>query len=411
MCFIARCQEGSAGYEAKRPHAERVCASGLLAQWHAEHLAAGGRDQNYHLMKDMIDSGAPLNAARKPGGAVVPMEGRGHIEYMNQQFAERKKVNGGPFPHHQALEIRRALCAEYRALPLNEQLKYQIMAQNSKLTDIDMPEADAVSDYERSGHLVLWGNSTLHDAINPDEAEHMLLTQWLGLHDGELGGFNQYQRRFRKRLVDWMIVRDNGSVRPGAYPRRKTCWEQHPGLCKFWDAAFLKEALESAHHFHQFARQTCGCFVQVRSLSEEFEIEALHFLAFLRKKDPVIALTAECGYVENDPIHEWARIAIMPDPTNNCITLKTTFHIMQHHYEVHAPVLPTLKVRRIIHENVPNRTDLVNIVDTSDEYEMIKKARMQKKDKKEVNAIEEVFRDMNLLKPKEEPKEPKGGTR
>ena len=196
-----------AAIEVKRPPAERVCASGFLSQWHTEHLAAGGRDAKFHKRTDLVASGAPLNSAGvSKNQKATPNEGRGHIEYMNLKYAERKAANGGPFPREQALQLRRQLCNEYWTLPLDEQQKYEFVSRNKVETDISLPAEPTPSEallYDRNNRGVLWGNSCLTDAINPAEAERILLKEWLGTPFAELGGFNSYAKRLRQRLVDW----------------------------------------------------------------------------------------------------------------------------------------------------------------------------------------------------------------
>jgi hypothetical protein len=155
--------------------------------------------------------------------------------------------------------------------------------------------------------------------------------------------------------------------------------------------------------FHRFARTACGFFIQVRSLSDDFEIETLHYCAFLRKSNPVICLTAECGYVNHYPDNEddeWQRLAIMPDPNTGGLSLKTSFHIMQHHYSLHQPLIPTMTTRQLVHENVANRLDLVIIKDTRDEVSLSsdpKPIRKQKQNKDEDTfGIEQVFLDLTM---------------
>ena len=147
---------------------------------------------------------------------------------------------------------------------------------------------------------------------------------------------------------------------------------------------------------------------------QDFEIETLHFVAFLRKRDPIVALTAECACIQGtDDDDEWARLAIMPDPQHGSISMKTSYAIMQHHFEIHAPLKPTLAVRRIVHSNIPNRLDVVRIMGTSDEF-VLAASREKKQRKKEVEKVEKddddpiavAFREMKVeVKKEPKPKE------
>ena len=105
--------------EAKRPPAERVCSSGALTQRHAEHIAAGGREAKVLDLEDLLNAGAPLNANR--AHVAKPLEGRVHIEYMNEKYTERKRVRGRPFSNQEKLDLRRYLCGEFLTMPRAEQ--------------------------------------------------------------------------------------------------------------------------------------------------------------------------------------------------------------------------------------------------------------------------------------------------
>ena len=200
--------------------------------------------QNFIREKTSSLYGAPLEAARQ---TVQKQElaGRGHIEYMNEKYKERRVAHGRAFPQEEAIQIKRMLCAEFLGLPRREQRRYEEIAQNRALaaTDVDLPpEPEAVHDYDRNAGNVLWGISDLHNAINPAEASAVLLREWLGTD--AIGGFNQYQKRLRKRLVDALFIKDDGSIPPGSKNNtKKTCWMAHPGLCRERDAAFIEASL------------------------------------------------------------------------------------------------------------------------------------------------------------------------
>ena len=128
-----------------------------------------------------------------------------------------------------------------------------------------------------------------------------------------------------------------------------------------------------------------------------------------------MALTADCGYVQEDSKDEedeWSRIAIMADE-HGAYSLKTSYGIMAMHHEVHAPVIPSLACRRIIHENIENRLGVVKIIDTSLEFSLEKERATRKKKKVEKDSITEVFNKLARTKkepkvePKDEPHEPK----
>ena len=118
----------------------------------------------------------------------------------------------------------------------------------------------------------------------------------------------------------------------------------------------------------------------------------------------MIALTAACGYLEGLDDDEWARLAIMPDPNleSPCVNLQTTFHIMQQHYSTHAPLIPDITARRLIHENVDDRLDIVTIRGTGDEFELKKKKRQPMK-KKNKDDFTKVFESMKFETVKKEP--------
>jgi hypothetical protein len=106
------------------------------------------------------------------------------------------------------------------------------------------------------------------------------------------------------------------------------------------------------------------------------EVETFYFLAYLRKRDPAIALAAECAIINcktDDENDEWSRLAIMQDPMTENVILVTSFGIMQRHCQAHAPLRPqALNVKRIFHENIPNKIDVVKIIGTGECFDLSK---------------------------------------
>ena len=150
-----------ASTEHKRPNLERLCASGFLAEWHAAHMTAGGRDSKYHTVEDLVQAGAPLNAASAgKRERTTPNAGRGHIEYSNEKYTEVENANGGKLPRARMLDLKRRFSAEYWVLPAAEQQCYEEAARNKLTLDLDLPpQPDDVEDYDRNRKGVLWGGT------------------------------------------------------------------------------------------------------------------------------------------------------------------------------------------------------------------------------------------------------------
>jgi hypothetical protein len=141
---------------------------------------------------------------------------------------------------------------------------------------------------------------------------------------------------------------------------------------------------------------------------EDSEVETLSFLGYLRKRDPVVALTTYCNYIENDEEDEgdeWTRIAITPDE-NGAISLTTSYDIMCYHYTSHAPIAPTIICRSIVHSNLRDRMDAVRILDTSDDFEITRRLRAKRKEVVKKDPIVEAFEKLtaDMKGPKVEPK-------
>jgi hypothetical protein len=358
--------------EHKRPPAERLLNSGFLSQWNSEHLSSGGRDAKINRAEDMVKAGVPLNIARqtamKTKKAVC-----GQMMYMNEKYTERRIVNGRSFEKAYASPLKAMLANEFWTLPRNEQEKYEEMGRDKILKELieeEMP--DAIDDYSRN-KTILWNLSTAADHINPDLVRSFLQERFMV---PRLGGFNQYEKSLRRRMLQWMIIPDPRHIPPGSIKSRKSCWEKHPGLCEAEDAAYLKNALDAATQLHKWTKNHCKRFIVVRSESDSSEIQTDHYLAFHRHRDPAIALTAACAMIEPDAT-EVMRVAIMMDPVTESFTLQTSFHIMKVHFAHHHPMpLTTFTVEHLAHENIPGRLDVVRIKrDALDEWSLLKKAK------------------------------------
>ena len=275
----------------KRAAAERICSSGMLTQWHASHISAGGADPKIVKLSDLIQAGAPLKAAKekKP----IPTKGRGHIEYCNEKYQERVQQNGGSFEKVAGLDLRKLLCAEYWGLPHLERQKWDSLAQSGDAENLCMPHApERVDDYDRNQGGVLWNLSTKANIVNPELAK-ALLENYPGIT--HVGGLNSFSDVMRTRFLESLIVEDDGKVCPGAHVRRKTCWEKYPGVCEHEDEDFLPQVIKSAKILHKWAEQHVPCFCELRSTGTDgFEIVTWFFFAYQRKKDPRVGLATPC---------------------------------------------------------------------------------------------------------------------
>ena len=98
----------------------------------------------------------------------------------------------------------------------------------------------------------------------------------------------------------------------------------------------------------------------------------------------------------------------MPEPQHETISMKTSYAIMQHHSSAHAPLIPTLTARRIVHQNINLRLGIVKIMEISDEVVLadIKKTNETKTVEQDDDPISVAFREMNLeVKTEAEPKD------
>ena len=324
-------------------------------------------------------------------------KGRGHIEYMNTMYNERKKQNGNkPFSREEQLDLKRMFANAFWSLPEAQQDHWEFMAQNKRPTDVDLPaEPDRVQDYFRK--TVLWGLSSPTSHVDVDKARKAILKE-IGAE--ELGGFTQYKEAMRQRFVDPLLIRhrDNHVV-PGSYDKlmcnRKTCWQLHPGLCKERDADFLNLAITSGKLLNKFAEEHIRIFVTVRSVADGMEIETHHSLAFLRKRDPKLCFATPCAFIEPDPETNLQRLAILPHPETRAIQLQTSYNIVRDHYEAHRPLVPTmLTIEQLGHENYADRMDIVKIrADAVDETDILKVRRRQGV-AREDNPFEAAFNDL-----------------
>ena len=140
--------------QTKRPPAERVCASGFLSEWNAAHLAAGGRNTKYFEAGDLIQAGAPLNAASDDAEG-MPKRARGNILYMSEKYKEFTGIQGKQ-TYQNTLAVKRGFCDEFWTLPEATRDRYDLRAQNTTSTDLDLPDMpEAVNDYNRNGKNVL----------------------------------------------------------------------------------------------------------------------------------------------------------------------------------------------------------------------------------------------------------------
>ena len=125
-----------------------------MSEWNAAHLAAGGRNTKYFEAGDLIQAGAPLNAASDDAEG-MPKKARGSILYMNEKHTEFTAIQGKR-TFQNMLAARRGFCDEFWTLSEATRDRYDLRAKNTTSTDLDLPDMpEAVNDYNRNGKKVL----------------------------------------------------------------------------------------------------------------------------------------------------------------------------------------------------------------------------------------------------------------
>ena len=276
-----------------------------------------------------------------------------------------------------------------------------------KYTDIDLPEApDEMPElqYDRNQQEALWSLSTKEDPINPKLVEAMLEKNY-GID--QVGGFNQYQERLRKRLLQSLFVSDPRDLPQGSCPRRKTCNELHYGLCKHRDRAFLQPALRAARNFREFAKPFSGFFCAVRSESSTNEMNTYHFIARVRQRNPPIAFTAACTRIRGEEA-DCSFIEIDKAAKTKTFVFNSCYTIARLHYMLHVPDQPfVLTAERISHSNIKNRIDFVKIEGDGGDLACLLKAAggtKKRKEEEDPSPFKTGFDNLTLAKDEEKKK-------
>ena len=118
-----------------KPHAERFCAAGTLAEWATEHSNMGGRSAKVTHAKDLVnDFGAPLKVAKR--AATQPDMARPHCLFAAEKYAELKRANPErTFNRKQYAKQHAKFCADFKRAPdiVKEEFRMKAMTPGHDL--------------------------------------------------------------------------------------------------------------------------------------------------------------------------------------------------------------------------------------------------------------------------------------
>jgi hypothetical protein len=215
------------------PTGERFCASAMLSEWVATHVQNGGDDPKIIDRKNLIDSGAPLMAAKKDQDTDA-RKCRGNILYTSEEWKDFKRLN-------QDVEIDRDFyytfraekMREYNTLPKERRDEYSAKAsmpgygRDPTASDLPMPKCE--NQYNGDALMDLASKDC---PVRIDLVEE-LIKEISG--KSEVGGFSTYEEPLRKAFIDKLFVDDVDAI-PKTWKNKviehEQCNIKHPGLCQ-----------------------------------------------------------------------------------------------------------------------------------------------------------------------------------
>ena len=301
--LFALIKKGVASNEGKvqRTNVERFVAAGTLTQWMTEHGQSGGQDPRFSTRAALLKRGAPLRCSAKKAKTRTRPASAFFIfrsDFLARRRAELGKVTKTIFKHEQ-----RQLSAEWRALGPEERRRFRNKARAQHSSKMLAPLRDESNPTHRL-RPALWG---LNEETSPLATAVFERAVCKHLGTDQLPGSRRYCRMLRDDLASKMFVADRGDIGRASIPLRKPCWQQFPGMCVTRDATLWTDTLDLAAG--NLLKAMCreehqpGTFFLLRASRNKEIIQRFYCLAFVRKRDPCLAVFALCEQLMAGLIH------------------------------------------------------------------------------------------------------------
>ena len=285
---------------------ERLCASGYVTQWLAEHLLRGGDNPCAATRQQLIEDGVPLRcAAKKKKAAKGPQRPCGpFVHWLGKEDADRKargqKLDKGAYN-----DWRRGKAVEWNNLP---KMVQDVNAKEAEETFANKRAEEKVEAGPRRGAAA--GSYLAHvlDKVSSARTPYTSEAFERRIHV-ELGGngnddnqrrvgFTRYCDLFREKLRERIFVKNKNAIPDTTKVEYYVpCGLAHPGLCAESDADTLPPAIACAKALLKYCRSAkCGSFHGLRICSEHDEERMVWFTRnHCRGSGPAVALITPCA--------------------------------------------------------------------------------------------------------------------
>jgi hypothetical protein len=189
----------------KLPHAERVCAAGLLTQWLRPHLKANGNDPRTTTRANLLDAGVPLAC-----GGVKTLKGCLHASmlYANDKLADRKAelaAQGLPaMSRDDTKRFTKIVHTAFRTEPPEVIEHYKVVAEEMQEGRIDSAKNSKPEVYDSSRRCGLCSQG------EPILSERIEETFKQGAEPTNEGGLTRTATRLRNELRATSVCQDRG---------------------------------------------------------------------------------------------------------------------------------------------------------------------------------------------------------
>ena len=253
----------------KQPHAERLCAAGLLAQVLQHHAGAGGQDPRRRAArKDLLAAGVPLAARTRPSSK--PERSRGVFTYIEQHIAKGLSRSG-------RREESRRLALAFYAMPKDEQARWagdeMLQARKRSGCQDEVGLLDPDADYQSRIGGNLCGVSTRAQPM-PVERFQETVARVTGV-DVATCGMRQYVPKLRENFRGNTIFFGSDILtRETQVTVHVPCGMAHPGLCadKMGEVAFNEAFLLHRKLAAYFKTQKKGAYFRITAMPANLEV-------------------------------------------------------------------------------------------------------------------------------------------
>jgi hypothetical protein len=245
------------------PLMERVCASGLLAQFSTRFTSAGGRDPRVQIADDLVSAGVPLQRAVKASKKVSNRGGsQPWMLYANEQrHRSSEKVN--KLTRDAQSDRLRDLRQEFDTLPPAQNAVYVAAAAEQRGTKRKKERSTSLPPMPRVSDDAVHSFGT-HSHVLPLDAERFVGAVLAGTTLDETCSFRSWGVAARHAFQESSFVKNAGAIpQKQKFKKRLSCCQAHPGIC-VWHDEFADLYLQIGRRLLEFLFGDGGEFAWFR---------------------------------------------------------------------------------------------------------------------------------------------------